>query len=330
MRRFPHAIPAIALAMLAGGTGAQTNVGSLRFHGTGHSQIDRARFAIDDDTNGPDASTPADIGGASFTIEFWVKGTLADNPSPVRAGALPGSFADYDWILGNTILDRDIDGASQRDWGVSIRGGHVEFGTGPGDSAPDPSINTLVGGSNVLTGAWRHVALVRDAATGVKSIYIDGVLDAQSGDVSRADISYPDVGFPGAPTHCSGVAYGPYIVLGAEKHDYDQFEEAGCAIPPPANVQYPSFSGFIDEVRLWNVARTGADIAASRLHVFAAMPSGLVAYWRFEETPASRTDLVDSAGLNSAGVLVGNAAGNGERSTDVPFTVSAVEGWSLY
>jgi hypothetical protein len=299
---------------------AQTNQYSLRFFGTGVNQLDRARFQIDDNVPGPNTLSQADIGSGDFTVEFWVKGNIAPGIND-RPGRPAGSYNDYAWIEGHVVIDRDIDGASQRDWGISLRGGRVEFGTGAGDSGGFD--HTLVGGTAVLDGTWRHVAVVREAGT--KSIYVDGVLDG-SGFGGTHDISFPDTGVTQA-THCSGQSFGHYMVLGAEKHDYDQFEEPGCAVPPPGNVQYPSFNGWMDEVRIWNVARNPADIAADRMRIFATLPGGLVAYWRFEE--GSGTTLADAVPGNPSGTLIAGATGNGEWSTDVPAVAIPVEISSL-
>jgi hypothetical protein len=66
------------------------------------------------------------------------------------------------------------------------------------------------------------------------SIFVDGVLDGQApGPVG--DISYRDGRVAQWPNE-------PYLVIGAEKHDYDR-------------VAYPSFNGWIDEVRISNTLR---------------------------------------------------------------------------
>ncbi len=65
-------------------------------------------------------------------------------------------------------------------------------------------------------------------------IYVDGILDAE-GDGPDGDVSYPDDATPAAPND-------PFLVLGAEKHDADP-------------VLYPSYSGFLDEVRISKILR---------------------------------------------------------------------------
>ncbi len=61
------------------------------------------------------------------------------------------------------------------------------------------------------------------------------------------------------------------------------------------------FHGSMDEVRIWNVARTAADIAANFRQELNGDEPGLVAYWNFEG------NLVDRAGGNNNGTPVGNA-----------------------
>ncbi len=284
-------LPVLALTPAASG---QSSLHALRFFGTGvgpPGQQDRARIPVDDNGAGPDASTPCDVGAGDFTIEFWIRGNPTDNTS-AHSGAA-GEYFDNRWISGNIVVDRDIWGASSRDWGISIAGGRVRFGTGRADASPLDGEHTLEGGVNVLNGQWRHIACVREAATGVKRIYVDGALDtASAANRSRDDISYPDNGDSAPQT-----PWGPYIVLAAEKHD------AGAA--------YPSFNGFFDELRVWSVARSPAELAATFNRVIAANTPGLAGYYRFEE--GAGTALADSsAAASPSGTLIAGTPGNGQ------------------
>ncbi len=284
---------ALGLACLvnARATFGQASQFALRFYGTGTAQQDRVRIPIDDNAPGADASAPCDVGAGSFTVECWLRGNLADNGSGNSGG--DGDYQDFRWINGNIIVDRDIFGASSRDWGISIAGGLVQFGTGRADANPLDGENTIEGNVIVLDGNWHHVACVRDAATGGKRIYIDGILDFESAaNRSRDDISYPNGGDPAPVT-----PWGPYIVLAAEKHD--------------AGSSYPSFNGFMDELRIWSVPRTQADLLATYNRVAAYNAPGLVGYYRFEE--GSGTTINDSSATGSPdGLLIAGAAGNGE------------------
>lgn len=270
---------------------AQGSQHALQFFGTGTGQQDRVRIPIDDNTPGPDASAPCDVGDGGFTVEFWLRGTLADNSAASLGGDVETS--DFSWINGNIVVDRDIWGASEADWGISLRGGFVTFGTGRGDPPGQDADNTIEGDVGVLDGTWHHVAVTRDATIGIKRIYVDGVLDfASSAGASQDDISYPNGGDPAPNT-----PWGPYIVLAAEKHD--------------AGSSFPSFAGFLDEVRVWNVARSAAQIASDRALILPAGTPGLVGDYRFEE--GSGTSLADSSSAGSpTGELIAGVPGNGQ------------------
>jgi hypothetical protein len=60
--------------------------------------------------------------------------------------------------------------------------------------------------------------------------------------------------------------------------------------------------GEMDEVRLWNVARSEADIRREMRFQLATNEPGLVAYWAFDE--ASGTTALDQAPGGSSGTLV--------------------------
>lgn len=224
---------------------------------------------------------------------------LADNPTTNAGGDV--ELADYTWIDGNIVLDRDIWCGSERKFGVSFAGGLVRFGTAPGDSGGPDDWNTIEGSTPVLDDTWHHVAVVRQAASGRKRIYVDGALDFESAaGASTADLSYPDNGIVVTPGQCNPgqlTPYGWYLVVAAEKHD------AGAA--------YPSFNGFVDELRAWASARTAAQLAATYRRVLNAASPGLVGAYRFEEGSGTA---VASSSLAAAptGSLIAGTAGNGE------------------
>lgn len=109
------------------------------------------------------------------------------------------------------------------------------------------------------TGQWYHVAGVIDRNTGVMKIYIDGV--------ERAS---------GAVRTTSAVSNTNSLLIGRSLEYYVNLE------------------GTIDEVRLWNVARTASEIAAGRDAELAGNEAGLAAYLKANEQSGDR--LVDSSG----------------------------------
>jgi glucose/arabinose dehydrogenase/PKD repeat protein len=283
---------ALAAAVACASAAAQASQSALRFYGTGSNQQDRVRIAIDDDAPGPDASAPCDVGAGGFTIEFWLRGNLASNPTANAGGDVLLHGAD--WRAGNIVVDRGILGDSERQFGVSIAGGFVRFGTGGGDGDIDHE-HSLEGNVNVLDDAWHHVACVREVQQGTTSIYVDGVLDMQSEPaVSTVDLSYPNDGVRNAPP---GPTWNNYLVLGAAKHDLGPNE--------------PSFSGWFDELRVWNVARTAQEIALTWRGLVPRDTPGLVANYRFEEGGGAVVRDVSFA-HSPDGELIAGTPGDGE------------------
>lgn len=66
------------------------------------------------------------------------------------------------------------------------------------------------------------------------------------------------------------------------------------------------FDGQIDDVRLWNVARSGAEIAANLGHALTGGEAGLVGYWRLDE--GTGTVAGDSTANGNNGTLVNGPA----------------------
>ncbi len=193
---------------------------SLRFYGNGANDIDRVKIPLGN------PSRPVNVGG-DFTLEFWLK-AATDNQGVVNCGTSDG------WITGNTLIDRDIFGEMENgDYGVSLHrsGSMRRIAFGVSNSAGG---NTLCGATNVADGVWHHVAVTRNSSTGQLRIFVDGQLDAQ-GSGPPGDISY----VARRRTHYPNS--DPFLVFGAEKHD--------------AGAGFPSFHGWLDDVRLSNIIR---------------------------------------------------------------------------
>lgn len=200
------------------------SAGSLRFHGNGVDLVDRVRIRIDDPDPGL-GGPPADLGAGDMTIEFWLRALPGSNPAPAQSCG-----ANINWIYGHIVFDRDRYN-QDRKFGLSLVGGRPIFGVS-GDGTGD---FTICGGADLRDGQWHHLVVQRRRSDGHLWLFLDGSAQAAA-DGPDGDISYPDDGIPG--NYCGGpcVESDPFIVLGAEKHD------AGPA--------YPSFDGWLDELRL--------------------------------------------------------------------------------
>ncbi len=266
----PRSLVLPALAVLTGVLFAASDafgVSSLRFRSHGSGDVDRVRVQIDDPANS-NPGPPADVGATDFTIEFWMRASAADNPSPsepLSCGALPGAA----WRAGRVVVDRDrfqLD----RKFGVSIAGGTVVFGVS-GDGTGD---RTICGARPVLDDAWHHVAVERRRSDGRMWIWVDGILDAEA-DGPDGDVSYPDEALPAAPND-------PYLVFGAEKHGF--------------GTSSSSYAGYLDEIRVSTVLRYTGSFTRPR-HPFAP-DADTAALYRLDEGSG---DLVADASAAAGG-----------------------------
>ncbi|MDW8311457.1 MAG: LamG-like jellyroll fold domain-containing protein [Burkholderiales bacterium] len=248
MRAFCFAFVAVMLFATSAAAG-----GSLRFFGTGADDVDRVKIPID-------PHNAADIGAGDFTIDFWLRASAADNNGTLTCNSVDG------WITGNVVIDRDIYGPGP-DWGIALgvrSGGGRRIAFGAADATGNGI--TLCGTSNVADGQWHHIAVQRRLSDGRIWLFVDGQLEATAlGPLGS--LAYPDGRSTSWPNS------DPYLVIGAEKHD------AGSA--------YPSFSGWITELRLSTVLRypttTTLGPAFARPNRRHAVDAHTAALYRFQE-----------------------------------------------
>ncbi len=252
---------------------------SLRFYGNGTGDIDRVKIPVD-------PTNSADISG-SFTIEFFIRVNAGEN----RSGAC--TTGEAGWTNGNIILDRDIFGSGDYgDYGISLFGqsGVIAFGV-----TRDTTGDTICGTRNVVDGNWHHIAVTRDSSTGALALYVDGVLDGTANGPT-GDISYRDGRRTSWPND-------PFLVIGAEKHDYSR--------------DYPSYSGWFDELRISTTVRYTATFTPPTQPFVRDDNTALL--YHFDEGTGDQ--ITDSSGNGTNGVRRpgGNPAGP-EWSTQTPFT----------
>jgi len=144
------------------------------------------------------------------------------------------------------------------DYGTNAVGSRNTFSIGP-----NLELRFISGGTNanissssgaVSINQWTHVAFVLDNGTGY--LYSNGV-QVGSGNLTTVN----------TPSGNTNVRLGERV--------------SGGSIP---------LNGVIDEVRIWNTARTASEIANASNNEFCSNPTGLVAYYKLNEGIAAGTN----------------------------------------
>lgn len=147
---------------------------------------------------------------------------------------------------------------------------YIEAGTGKGRFQVDDGSGTpphVVGTTDITDGQWHHIAGVRDAASDLLRIYVDGIPENSISDTT-------------AP-----VAINPMndLWIGGQYHFTSRY-----------------FNGLIDEVAIYNKALSSEGIW-QLMHTRPDSEPNLVGYWDFDE--GSGQEAADSSGNGNDGTL---------------------------
>ena len=157
---------------------------------------------------------------------------------------------------------------------------------------PDGKLHFFVGtysvgnaGADIAASTWTHVAGTWDGST--VRLYVNGVLANETAYAGPPAVT-------SAPLSIGNGAGGTY-----------------------------NWRGQIDEVRIWNTARTAAQITADAASAISGAPAGLVAAWHFDE--ASGNTLTDATGHGHDATIV-NRPGTETRL----YSLTATAGTRIY
>jgi Concanavalin A-like lectin/glucanases superfamily/CARDB len=147
--------------------------------------------------------------------------------------------------------------------------------------AQPPYGNYSCGGGPITFGQWNHIAVSVSGDT--VHVYLNGAL-VRTCDSTNSPA--PPRTTNAEPLFLGRLTFGP----GADEW----------------------FGGLVDEVRIWNVARSGADIGANYNHAVNPSTGGLVGYWKFDEA-FSDQNVIDSSPFGNNGT---RGADSGTASDD--------------
>ena len=137
----------------------------------------------------------------------------------------------------------------------------------------------------------------------IRQINAVGVVDGGTGlqfNTMVGTATLTNVLNPDAWNHISQTYDGTRFTIfinGVEEFTTDDF--AGRTPAEPDSIRMRGNPGAIDELRVWNTARSQAEIQKSMLETLTGTESGLVGYWQFEEDAAVSSDMLDRTGRGS-------------------------------
>jgi hypothetical protein len=209
---------------------------------------------------------PAALGLSQFTLEAWIYKT--GNGVTVSTGA--------GGVTGQPIVakGRDESEGNNKDLnyflGVNSTGKLIaDFEEGSAGASPGAN-HPLTGTTTLSNNTWYHVAVTYNAS--ILRLYIDGNSEA-SLTVNR----------PAQSASIQPVSIGSAL--------------------NSTNVASGFFQGKIDEVRIWNIARTQASIQATINMQLSSVQTGMVARWGLNE--ACGTTAYDTTSTAATGTIAG-------------------------
>ena len=220
-----------------------------------------------------------DLPTHEITIESWVR---LNAQGPEWSGLISAAQDDSANEFGFTVLQRSAAAGNGFVWSLGLSTVGASDANGDGDMTylqDDRSAHAV--------GEWHHVASTYDGST--MNVLIDGVVTATDSTTQSGAIRYPH------STYLNRVnqIHGGWFTIGA----YND-----------ANEYYP-MDGLMDELRLWNIARSPADISSTNCNDPCAYGgstgcvAGLLHFWRFDENHGDAVADMVEGGV--AGQMIG-------------------------
>ena len=200
------------------------------------------------------------LGATSFTLESWFKWTGAGVTASTGTGgvvAIP--------LVTKGLHESDGSNLDANYFLGITTGGNLAADF---EDAASGANHPVTGDAVVTTDVWHHAAVAYDATTGTWKLYLDGALDK---------------------TLVLASAFQP-------RSDSIQHAGIGTAMNSSGTVE-GFFAGVIDETRIWNVTRTGGEIAGARDQELLS-GTGLIGRWGMSENTGTALGNSVAAGVD--------------------------------
>lgn len=203
--------------------------------------------------------------GASKALSFDGSNDYVEVPDQTALN--PSTFTLEAWIktsqttIGRILAKESTTNGDQRyslNINITDNKSEIRF-----DASDDSGPVTATSTTSVNDNAWHHIAGVFDDSNDKLMIYVDGILEATTNTAKTPKLS-------------SNPLY-----IGRFDEQYGNY-----------------FDGIIDEVRIWNTARTQAQIRDNMCRKLTGSESGLVAYWRMDDGSGQTVDDLTSNNID--------------------------------
>ena len=214
----------------------------------------------------------SDLRSATFTVELWFKRTDAGVGTSTGTGGIASAIP----LIAKGRAEGETAAQDINYFlGIDATSGKLvaDFEEGAGGSSPSAN-HPITGTTAIPIGtAWHHAAATYNGAAW--NLYLDGALDGTLAVNQPANAATTSLTAAGSALTTTGTAAG-------------------------------FFAGVVDEVRIWNSARTLAQIQATKDTEITAPQSGLLGVWNLNEGTGS--SLADHSGNGKTGAAVASPA----------------------
>ena len=203
---------------------------------------------VDDRVTFGPATGPAGLGASSFTLELWFMRTGAGVVTSTGTG---GISAVPLLTKGRAEFDGDV---RDMNYFLGIDAKARVLAADFEDMATGLN-HPVYGQTAIADNIWYHAAATYDGATW--RLYLNGDLDAELAVAGAALVRTP-------------------------RSDSTQHAGLGTAMTS-AGAREGAFKGQMDEVRIWNVARSQAEIQTAMSGPMTVLPAGLIGRWGLDD-----------------------------------------------